>query len=124
MTLPPLDAVRSKAPAVLFVLWLLPAKLASHTAFSTLVFAPPPRFAIVGVAAVAAVVIDVFMVAVKSPFVGALVRFVTVVIVPAVMFVVLATVVGNVAARKPVGGAVQTAVESAVDACAAVFAAS
>jgi hypothetical protein len=40
----------------------------------------------------------VFIVAVKSPAVGALVRFVTVVIVPAVMFVVLASVavVGNV----------------------------
>ena len=34
---------------------------------------------------------------------GRLVRFVAVVIVPAVMFVVLATVAGNVAARNPVG---------------------
>ena len=46
--------------------------------------------------AATAVPIDVFMVAVKSPALGAFVRFVTVVIVPAVMFVGLATDVGNV----------------------------
>ena len=40
-----------------------------------------------GVALVAAVVMLAFIVAVKSPEVGALVRLVTVVIVPAVMFV-------------------------------------
>lgn len=51
----------------------------------------------VGVEAVAAVVTDAFIVAVKSPDVGAFVRFVTVVIVPAVIFVVLASVAfGNV----------------------------
>src|SRR3954471_21899185 len=43
--------------------------------------------AAVGVAAVAAVVTLVFIVAVRSPLVGALVRLVTVVIVPAVIFV-------------------------------------
>jgi len=46
----------------------------------------------------------VFIVAVKSPEVGAFVRLVTVVIVPAVMLVVFATVPpGKVAARNPVG---------------------
>ena len=40
-----------------------------------------------GVAELAAVVILVFIVAVKSPLVGALVKLVTVVIVPAVMLV-------------------------------------
>jgi hypothetical protein len=39
---------------------------------------------------------EVFIAAVKSPTVGALVRFVAVVIVPAVMFVGLATEFGNV----------------------------
>jgi hypothetical protein len=57
----------------------------------------------VGVAAVAAVVTLAFITAVRSPAVGAFVKFVTVVIVPAVIFVVLATVAGNVAARNPVG---------------------
>ena len=40
-----------------------------------------------GVAAVAAVVTEVFIVAVRSPLVAAFVRLVTVVMVPAVMFV-------------------------------------
>ena len=44
--------------------------------------------------AATAVPIDVFMVLVKSPFVGELVRFVTVVIVPAVIFVVDAGAAG------------------------------
>ena len=68
----------------------------------------PPTFpvtaAAVGVEAVQAVVTLAFMAAVRSPEVAALVRFVAVVIVPAVIFVVLATVpLGNVAARNPVG---------------------
>src|SRR4051812_25876930 len=63
----------------------------------------PVTDAAIGVAAVAAVVTEAFIAAVKSPAVGALVRLVTVVIVPAVILVVLATVPGNVAARKPVG---------------------
>src|SRR3990167_3850843 len=54
----------------------------------------PVTAAAVGVAAVAAVVTLVFIVAVRSPFVGAFVRFVTVVIVPAVIFVVLAGTAG------------------------------
>lgn len=54
--------------------------------------------------AVAEVVTLAFMVAVRSPAVGAFVRFVTVVMVPAVILVVFATVpVGNVAAKNPVG---------------------
>jgi len=56
----------------------------------------PVTAAAVGVAAVAAVVTLVFMVAVRSPFVGAFVRLVTVVIVPAVILVGLATELGKV----------------------------
>ena len=56
----------------------------------------PETDAAIGVAAVAAVVTLVFIVAVRSPTVGAFVKFVTVVIVPAVMFVGLDTEDGNV----------------------------